>query len=108
MKNYVGVDVGKYFLDVFYQGKSFHYNNDAKGIVLLLKSLDNSDALVVFEATGGYEKLLRETLQNKKHPCHMAHPNKIRAFAKAKGQLAKTDRLDACLIADYAQATDAQ
>ena len=58
---------------------------------------------MTFEATGGYELMLRNALKEHGHPYHMANPNKVRAFAKMKGLLAKTDRLDAELISHYAE-----
>ena len=59
--------------------------------------------MIVFEATGGYERRLKSTLAAANYAFHMAHPNKVRAFAKAKGLLAKTDKIDAELIEHYAE-----
>jgi len=57
---------------------------------------------VLCEATGGYERTLVKALRAQQVPVLVEHANKIRAFAKSKGLLAKTDRIDAQLIKDYA------
>ena len=109
MKHYIGVDVGKHSLEVFYNKTAFSANNTSAGIKKLITCLEKDflsnlqqDALVVFEATGGYERLLQERLAKANIAYHKAHPNKIRAFAKATGTLAKTDKIDAKLMARYA------
>lgn len=112
MKTYIGIDVGKHQLDVSHGSKHFNVENTKVGIKKLIVYLDkhkqpqseSSDIIVVFEATGGYERDLKINLLEKKYDYHMAHPNKVRAFAKAKGLLAKTDKIDAHLIQSYAQA----
>lgn len=62
-----------------------------------------SSIQVVCEATGGYERLLVDVLRKNNIPIFVEHANKIRAFAKSKGLLAKTDRIDSQLISDYAR-----
>ena len=110
MKTYIGVDIGKRQLDVSHGSNHFCVDNTKAGIKKLMAFLDKqpqsktSDFIVVFEATGGYERDLKMRLLEKKYDYHMAHPNKVRAFAKAKGLLAKTDKIDAHLIQNYAQA----
>ena len=61
----------------------------------MLEDSGDEIALVTCEASGGYEKLLTKTMSNSNYPFHVAHANKVRAFAKAKGWLAKTDKIDA-------------
>ena len=66
---------------------------------------------MVYELTGGYERPLAEALRNAGLPGHQAHPNRahpnrVRAYAPARGQLAKTDRLDAQALARYGAAFD--
>ena len=58
--------------------------------------------LVVVEASGGYEMALVEALQIEQLPIAVVNPTRVRALAKAAGKLAKTDKIDACLIAEYA------
>lgn len=108
MELVVGIDVGKEALeiDVAATGKTLCVANTKVGIAKLVRMLAarGPSLLVVFEATGGYERLLRAGLSRAGIPFHVAHANKVRAYAKAQGRLAKTDRLDARLIADYAMA----
>jgi transposase len=105
MKQYIGVDVGKRELDIF-DGKShFKCENSAQGISALVKKIKSNypaGTVVVFEATGGYEQLLSESLSTANIAFKRAHPNKIRHYGKALGLLAKTDRIDAKLIWKYA------
>lgn len=109
MKLYIGVDVSKNTLDVFLNSKNLNFSNTTTGIGKLLRELkkqregNNEISLVSCEASGGYEKLLVKILQNHKIPIHVAHANKVRAFARAKGLLAKTDKIDAELISEYAR-----
>ena len=59
--------------------------------------------LVVCEPTGGYEEPLVRGLRQRGLPVHLAHPNKVRAFAHASGRIAKTDRLDAQVLSRYGE-----
>lgn len=108
MKLYIGVDVSKNTLDIFINEKNLNLPNSLQGINALLKEFDkqkkqgNEISLVTCEASGGYEKVLVKRLCDKGIPTHVAHANKVRAFAKAKGLLAKTDKIDARLISEYA------
>jgi len=106
MKIYIGIDVGKFNLDVFYLNKNLQVTNDNKGITALLKNFkrnisDTSNIVVICEATGGYEQLLTKYLLKQGISFHIAHPNKVRAFAKTKGVLAKTDKIDSVILHDY-------
>lgn len=107
MKLHVGVDVSKNKLDVYLNGKNLIIENSNNGLLILIDKLKkeieqgNEIALVICEASGGYERLLATTLQEQEFPVHVAHANKIRAFAKTKGLLAKTDKIDAELISEY-------
>jgi transposase len=107
MKLYVGVDVSKSKLDVSLNGKNIVIENNSHGLSGLIESLKqqqtagNDIGLVLCEASGGYERLLMNTLQAQGYPVHLAHANKIRSFAKAKGYLAKTDKIDAHVISEY-------
>ena len=108
MKFYIGIDVGKHHLDICQADKSLRIGNNAHEISNYIEELTaafakNSSICIVFEATGGYERTLRFALQKQSINYHMAHPNKARALAKAKGLLAKTDKIDAALIRHYSE-----
>ncbi len=101
----VGVDVGKSFLDVCIHEKqiSFQEENTAKGIQSILKRLSyyRIERLVV-EATGRYEFALVEAAYLKAIPVCIMKPLSIRRYAGAVEQLAKTDKIDAKIIAEFA------
>lgn len=101
----VGVDVGKTFLDVCLHEKQLHFQveNTAKGIQTILKRLAyyKVERLVV-EATGRYEFALAEAAYLKELPVCIMKPISIRRYAGAVEQLAKTDKIDAAIIAEFA------
>jgi transposase len=104
-KTYAGIDVSKNTLDVALHGekKTWNFPNDQSGIekvVNLLKSL--SPELVVLEATGSYEFPLAAELGVGGMPTVVVNPRQIRDFARSAGVLAKTDVLDARIIARFA------
>jgi len=106
MKNHVGVDVSKQYLDVciLQQQVNKRFGNDASGIRDFINLLAGYErTLVVLESTGGYEMDLFCALQKAGIPAAKINPRRIRDFARACGQLAKTDRIDAQIIARYAQ-----
>jgi len=103
----VGIDAGKSQLDVYVRplDQSFTVDNSAAGIkdaIRRLKSL--SPKRIVIEATGRLELPFVLAAQKAKLPVTVANPKYIRRFAGALGQLAKTDRLDAQVIAHYGEA----
>ncbi|BBK44521.1 IS110 family transposase [Allostella vacuolata] len=112
----VGIDVDKAALHVYRlssapAGKESGARapNDEKGITRvvgrLLKLMAEGRTVVVgFEASGGYERPLGQALVEAGVPCFLLDPARVRAFAKAEGQLAKTDPLDAGLIARFLKA----
>ena len=105
---YIGVDVSKDSLDVAIHGVKnlMHVNNDQTGIKKIIRLANKRNAaLVCFEATGGYEMLLYSALSNGGIPVTSVNPKHVRDFAKGMGILAKTDAIDARVIAHYA-ATD--
>ena len=106
--NVVGVDVSKAHLDVSVgAGPVRRFANSESGIADLLTWLRSQEvAQVVYEPTGGYERPLAMALRAAGLPVHQAHPNRVRAYAQASGQLAKTDRLDAQALARYGAAFD--
>jgi transposase len=108
-KIYVGIDVSKKTLDVAADGKEQKFTNDAAGFRSLQKWLKEQhpggDTHLVCEATGGYEQPLVRFFLKAKTPVSIVMPARVRSFAKAIGQKAKTDRIDADLIVAFAQAT---
>ena len=105
---YVGIDVSKATLDVAILplGRHFVLSNDEAGIEELLGSLEdpNKPALVVLEATGGYERPVAAAIAASGMAVAVVNPRQTRDFARATGKLAKTDRLDAKALARFAQA----
>lgn len=103
--HFVGVDVSKAHLawTVWEHAATQETGNDAAGIAGFLAQVQTlPGVLVVVEATGGYEQVLVQTLLQAAVPVAVANPTRIRALAKATGKLAKTDKIDARLIAEYA------
>ena len=100
-----GIDVAKARLDATAGGAGVcSFANDAEGIAALLEWLAARNVgLVVDEPTGGYEEPLVQSLRRAGIPVHLAHPNRVRAFAQASGQWAKTDRLDAQALSRYGE-----
>lgn len=99
----VGIDVGKSALDLFERQRAFSYANDAEGIRALIRRLRRfSLARIVLEATGRLEQPLVRAAVAAGLPVTVVSPLKIRRYAGAIGQLAKTDAIDAKLIAEFA------
>ena len=99
-----GIDVSKNSFDVHMlpsgAARTFEYSpKQVKACVKWLASYKPD--LVVMEATGGYERRLAAEIFAAGLPAHIANPGRVRSFAKALGQLAKTDKIDARIIADY-------
>lgn len=102
---FVGIDVSKNVLDVHVRpdATARQFPNTSEGIAVLcdwLRSLDVT--LVVLEASGGYENEVLTTLSLGALPVCLINPKRVRDFAKARGQLAKTDTIDAAVLADFA------
>ena len=104
----VGIDVSKGHLDVSVAaGSPQRFANNPAGIASLVAWLEAQDiGRVVYEPTGGYERPLGEALVAAGLPACRVHPNRVRAYAQACGLLAKTDRLDAQVLARYGAAFD--
>jgi len=86
-------------------GGSESVTNDRAGIQTLVKRLGEiRPALIVLEATGGIERGVTRALASAELPVVVINPRQVRDFAKATGQLAKTDRIDAMVLARFAQA----
>ena len=101
----VGIDVGKQFLDTYIHEKQIHWQEDntPEGIKRLLRRLSYYRVeRLVMEATGRYEFNLAEAVYSKGLPVCIVKPLRIRRFAGAMDQLAKTDKIDAAVIAEFA------
>jgi transposase len=104
---YVGIDVSKGRLDVAIgeQGEYWDVGNDEKGISQLVEQLKAiKPALIVLESTGGLEVSVMTALYTAGLPVALVNPGRVREFAKSIGLLAKTDKLDAHLLARFAEA----
>jgi transposase len=103
---YVPLDVSKRRLDYGWEpGRSAAVANTAEGIALLLQRLAGCPrARVVCESTGGYERTLLRALAQANVPVSRVHPGRVRAFARAEGLRAKTDKIDVELLRRYAVA----
>ena len=107
MEIFVGIDVAKAWLDiaVHEQEEAFRTGNDDIGIVSLVKRLKKlKPTLIVLEATGGFEMLMVAELTHTGLPVVVVNAKRIRDFARATGRLAKTDKLDAKVLAHFAAA----
>lgn len=106
MDRLVGVDISKKFLDVAVRpsDERTQFPNDERGIAALLEFLGKEVTLLVVEATGGYELSLVGHLMARGIPLAVVNPRQVRDFAKATGQLAKTDAIDARVLAHFADA----
>ena len=103
---FAGIDVAKDRLDVHLRpsGQTFAVPRNGAGIEHLLDRLrDTPPALVVMEATGGFELTVAAAIAGAGLPLAVVNPRQIRDFARATGRLAKTDRLDAEVIALFAE-----
>jgi len=103
---FAGIDVSKDRLDVYLRpsGQSFAVPRDGPGLEQLLARLrETAPALVVLEATGGFELTVAAAIAGAGLPLAVVNPRQIRDFARAMGRLAKTDRLDAEAIALFAE-----
>ena len=98
-----GIDVSKDGLDAVWGNESRHFTNDAEGLEQLAAALLQANVdLVVMEATGGYEALAATSLQLAGLAVAVVNPRQVREFAKSMGVLAKTDRVDARVLRDFA------
>ncbi|WFU31840.1 IS110 family transposase [Bradyrhizobium brasilense] len=104
---YVGIDVSKDRLDVHVRpsGEAFAVARDGKGLEELVARLQAiSPALIAVEATGGFETIVAAALAGARLPLVVVNPAQIRHFAQAVGQRAKTDPIDAAVIARFVEA----
>jgi transposase len=106
-EHYVGIDMSKDWFDVAVLGekRTKQFTNTKKGIRDLVRWMGQfQPQLIVVEATGGYEEALVLGLFEAGLPVALVSPQRVRQYARAKGRLAKTDPLDAHLLAEYGKA----
>lgn len=107
MSEFVGIDVSKATLDVGFHPskKTRQVANDDVGIEVLVRELvADKPVIVVMEATGGFEEQLAWALASAGVPVAVVNPRQVRDFAKAIGRLAKTDKIDALVLAHFGEA----
>jgi transposase len=105
----IGIDVSKDHLDVHCRpdGLSFRVTRDAKGLETLVEQLvPRQPFLVALEASGGFETVVAARLSVAGIPVVVVNPVQVRQFARAVGKRAKTDPIDAAVIAHFAEATN--
>lgn len=105
----VGIDVSKNTLDiaVYETGETWSCHNESSDCAALATKLKQLKATsIVLEATGGFETLVTATLSAADLPVIVVNPRQVRDFARATGQLAKTDRIDCRVLAHFAAAID--
>jgi transposase len=103
---FVGIDVSKNSLDVHVlpQGHQYHFVYTTEKVKALVKKLKKlNPKLIVLEATGGYEISVALNLNESQLPVAVVNPRQVRDYARAIGRLAKTDAIDAYVIARFAQ-----
>jgi len=108
MERYVGIDVSKKALDVHVlpEGEALHVSRNAKGLDELIRWLRAREPrIIALEATGGFERVVAVELDAAGLPVVVVNPARIRDFASAVGKRAKTDTVDAAVIARFAEAT---
>jgi transposase len=106
-ENFIGIDLSKHQLDValWPSEQSWTEVHDEAGIIRIVDRLtQGSPQLIVVEATGGLQLPLVASLAAASLPVVVVNPRQVRDFAKALGQLAKTDRIDAMVLARFAEA----
>jgi transposase len=103
----VGIDVSKDRLDVHVlpSEQAWAVSRDGDGLAELCRRLAGMSGVVALEATGGYESIVAASLSSAGLPLVVVNPAQVRAFAKALGQRAKSDPIDARVIARFVEAT---
>jgi transposase len=104
---FIGIDVAKSHLDCVCRphGETFRVSNDGDGIDILIERLHRfTSVLIVLEATGNFQMAAVAALVAANLPVAVVNPRQVRDFAKATGQLAKTDAIDAAVLAHFAEA----
>lgn len=100
----IGIDVGKSFLDIYIYERKLHWqieNQPAQISKLATRLARYKLARIIVEATGGYERAVAMEFAERGLPIIVVQPMKIRQFANAQGVMAKTDKIDAHIIAQF-------
>lgn len=102
---YLGIDISKEWIDAYLEpsGESWHVERTPRALASWIAALPSSISLAVMEATGGFEAIVAALIVEAGIPTAIINPRQIRGFASAQGTRAKTDTLDARMIARYAQ-----
>jgi transposase len=105
-KVYIGIDVGKEWLEAAQEREGRRFGNDSRGRQQLVTWLGQSSRAVqvICEASGGYERELVQQLHQSGIGVSLVQASRVRQFARARGLWAKTDRIDAHLLAQYGEA----
>jgi transposase len=108
--DFAGIDISKSYLDVFdgRTGKPERFDNTAAGAARLARRFKKQGTSVLFEATGRYDQALRDAFAKQDLAFARVNPARARDFARATGALAKTDALDARMLAAMAQTLSPQ
>jgi len=103
---YLGVDIAKAYLDAAIGNEKSRFSNDALGHRQLINWIKQMPAKVqvICEPSGGYERALVQPLVGAQLKISLVPANRVRQFARAKGILAKTDRIDAKLLCSFGEA----
>ena len=105
-ETFIGIDISKEQLDVHVLPKAVQFtcNNDSSGIELLISRLQKeSPAVIIMEASGGHEITLAAELGAAGLPLAIVNPRQVRDFARGIGKLAKTDAIDAFVLARFGE-----
>ena len=105
MQHVVGIDIAKYQFDLHLlpEDRTAHYRNNPQGITDCCRFLARlQPEAIVLEATGGYEQALTIELQAAGLPVIVVNPRRVRHYARAMGLIAKTDAIDARVLAEFA------
>jgi len=107
LRSYIGIDVGKEWIDVFVSGlnEENRYKNTPEEISCFIQWLLSQEIIIeriCLESSGGYENRILTALCNAHLPVCQVNAKWVRNFAKAKGYLAKTDKVDARVLSEYA------
>lgn len=100
-ERYIGIDISKNWFDVNIDKKVHRILQKDSAEFIKKHSSDLANSLCVMESTGGYEMPLAQALARKGVTVHIAHPNQVVAFMRAKCRLAKTDAIDARLLSEF-------
>jgi transposase len=103
----IGIDISKSKIDIYYGGKTFEVSNDDKAIRdFFFKELEPSNCKIVMEATGKYHRLSHKILCDMGFSVMVINPYQSRHFAKSMNVICKTDKVDAKVLAMYAEKMD--